>query len=108
MDANADSVRIALPEVSRCCCKPMFVGRYSEGGFVKACCEGCGKQTTLSAYDFEKAVTELGLACESCGKTMQPHTNVDGYGNYGLICECSEWVLLADIVPGLSRFPHKE
>ena len=102
-DEARQKMQIRVQRISPCCSKPMFIGKYSEGGFVKVCCEGCGAQETLSAHHFEKAVADLGLPCESCGQTMHANTNIDGYKNYGLRCTCGKGILLANIVPDLPR-----
>lgn len=97
------SLRIVLKEVSHCCNKPMFVGRYSTGGFVKSCCDGCGSQNTIDASQFERAVSGLKIPCRVCGKSVQPTTDVDRYRSYGFRCECDAWTLLSDLVPDLPR-----
>ena len=96
-------MRIVLPRNSQCCGKPMYIGRYSSGGFVKASCEGCGTQTTVSSDDFEKACEQLEISCKLCGDTMEATTDANGYGSYGFLCACGERLPVADIVPQLAR-----
>lgn len=103
MNQDQESLRIVLKEVSHCCNKPMFVGRYSSGGFVKSCCDGCGSQNTIDESQFEQAVSGLEIPCSACGESMRPTANVDKYGSYGFRCECNTWTLLSDLVPQLPR-----
>jgi|GEM_PF-3390627 len=103
MQQDQQRLRIALGNRSRCCCKPMFIGRYAHNGTVKACCERCGRLFPIDQFAFSEAVSKLKVPCAECGEAMQPTSNVDGLGSYGFSCECEARKLLSDLVPQISR-----
>ena len=86
------------------CGNPTSLVQYSDGGFVKATCENCPDEATLSNEAFLSHGWARSQNCPSCQGLMEPAVAAYDYGNFVLECsDCQHFVRVADLVPKHDR-----
>ncbi|MFQ5465978.1 MAG: hypothetical protein ACE5EI_08625 [Thermodesulfobacteriota bacterium] len=89
------------PYKSECCNSDTVLKQYAEGGFVKAFCFKCGKDSSLLSKEKFFAL-DFFVRCPKCERRMEEF--ITPHKNYAYKCEsCQIYVWLADLLPDGQR-----
>ena len=95
-------ILLVVPGRSRCCDQPRVLVLSMEGGFVRANCTGCNRNSDngVNQAVFERLAEGLWVRCPECGGRMRADTGCDGSKNYGFACgHCALFIWLGDLLP---------